>query len=301
MCIIAYKPIGEKLPHQDTLATCMRNNPHGTGYMFPENGTVTIRKGFNNVGKLLTDIHAHVHDIKHTPVVIHARIATSGKKNTGQMHPFPVVSDTEQLTAKNTTAQYGLAHNGIMDMGADGMSDTMLLVKHTLAPLVELVHARDIITNVLWYIDMSRFALMDGTGDVELTGDTWEKYAGTHYSNTGYKRYVYKTKTTPDTPGSAWYERNDRLLADTPHDDEGMSYGDVVCEYCGSTNVYEYQDGGDTILYCVDCVSETVAPIPSQIEICPLCGWNSITTTTRDTYICNACFTEMDMYGNYIN
>ena len=43
MCIIAAKPIGVKMPNEETIRTMWNNNNDGAGFMCAANGRVHIR------------------------------------------------------------------------------------------------------------------------------------------------------------------------------------------------------------------------------------------------------------------
>ena len=118
MCVIVYKPIGKKLPSENTLKKCFDKNPDGAGYMLPINGKVIIHKGFMDFNDFVNDIKKTVYDnklnVEETPMVLHFRISTQGGAQRGLCHPYPVCRDYEQMRALASECDMALCHNGII-------------------------------------------------------------------------------------------------------------------------------------------------------------------------------------------
>jgi len=119
MCMIIYKPKGKVLPDKEELIDIERENPHGLGMMFVENGRVMGYKGLN------------VHDVLHYTKkdrreMVHFRLGTSGKMNVGANHPFLFPADKVEMLMWDTwKADMGIMHNGmIRGYGNDNLSDT---------------------------------------------------------------------------------------------------------------------------------------------------------------------------------
>ena len=212
MCIIVFKPSGEKMPKRKRLMRCWDNNPDGAGYMFPSNGLVVIKKGFMDYSDFIQSLQADYKKYgEETPFVIHFRISTQGGVKKGLTHPFPFTTEMEDMKKTRCKCQLGIAHNGIIDLTTESYyrrkdvdyNDTMKFISEYLTLIIDRFN---------WYehkgkvrlierlISGSRLAIMDGNGHTELIGD-WTEDNGIFYSNNYYKverpKYSYSsTKTT---------------------------------------------------------------------------------------------------------
>lgn len=116
MCIIAYKPAGQALPEETTLRACFINNPDGAGFMYPaKNGKIRVSKGFMTFEDFMKALIG-AGDMTELPLVMHFRIATQGTVNAANTHPFPVSSNEQTLSARESFSDIALAHNGIIDL-----------------------------------------------------------------------------------------------------------------------------------------------------------------------------------------
>ncbi len=106
----------------------------------------------------------------------HYRIATSGKIDTTNIHPFPICG-----------GKYLLYHNGVLGDGLGDLSDTHALANTLMEVTIDT--ARTVITAVA---ARSRFVIAsaDDPTDFELFGD-WEADAGILMSHKLYKPSVY--------------------------------------------------------------------------------------------------------------
>lgn len=136
MCVIVYKPEGVEVPSLETLADCWAANPDGAGFMFPEGGKVSIRKGFMRWTEFATALSEATEggDLTDAPAAFHFRIATHGKVKPGCCHPFPVKADYSAMRKTETRADVGFMHNGVLRGFAtsDGVSDSMAFAKNVL-------------------------------------------------------------------------------------------------------------------------------------------------------------------------
>src|SRR4051812_43262332 len=99
MCLIIARPAGVDIP-LELVKQSVRDNPHGWGIMYPENGQLVIKKGM-----LANDFIEAVKALdKDRPALIHTRIKTKGEVDIRNNHPFQF---------NGTTA---MMHNGSLDI-----------------------------------------------------------------------------------------------------------------------------------------------------------------------------------------
>ena len=102
MCIIALTTKG-KLVKKEKLLNMTKNNSHGFGISWIENGKVKTFKSMDSKKFIERAIDIQSEFYNDSEILIHCRIATSGKTNINNCHPFPVDNDTV------------FAHNGMFD------------------------------------------------------------------------------------------------------------------------------------------------------------------------------------------
>ncbi len=117
MCIIVYKPVGVDLPEESILRECWRVNAHGAGYMRTSKGTLYMKKGFMEIEEYLAAVRKIVR--KDEPLVLHFRIASHGKVEPANTHPWVI--------SKNLA----MCHNGIINWLGDNrdVSDSARFAK----------------------------------------------------------------------------------------------------------------------------------------------------------------------------
>ena len=220
MCIIAYKPVGVSFPSKKQFRTMFENNPDGCGYMFADNGKVTIRKGLMEYDEFKRAFKADLFGRIDIPVVFHFRIATHGGINRAMTQPFPLSSKTKKLKALNTCADVGIAHNGIIPLtyNARDISDTALFIKNYMPRLSE--HGFDSIAlDLIESAIDSRMAILESCGKCHILGANWQICNGIYYSNDSYKERKWKVKS------------NSKYL---PYSYDSFDYSlcDGNCDYC---------------------------------------------------------------------
>lgn len=219
MCVIVYKPNGNKLPSKDTLKKCFDHNPDGAGYMLPiidDNGTsrVLIRKGLMTFDAFIQSLNRAFkrYDVNpiSTPIIMHFRISTQGGVQKGLCHPYPVCDNYEKMRSLACLCNIGLCHNGIISRCSVssyyGGCHYDYKTKKWIEPKKNLLDYNDtmtfikdyaslIIDNDLHFADKdnkvkllerlceySKLAIMTKNGDVKLIGHFEEKN-GIYYSN----------------------------------------------------------------------------------------------------------------------
>lgn len=118
MCIIVVAKT--KFPSKEVLEMCEKQNGHGGGIAWRENGLVRWKKGLKAIEML-------EFEAKGPPWLIHFRIATVGGIRPELTHPFPINS-CASLDLEGTTDSGVVAHNGnwfqwhskVMEMANDG-------------------------------------------------------------------------------------------------------------------------------------------------------------------------------------
>ena len=177
MCVIA---VAERQLTDDEITRMFVRNPHGAGYMFARGGKVHIRKGFMTPAELIESVRSE--GITSERVVYHFRFSTQAGVKRSMCHPFPLSRTLKHQELLNVGCQIGVAHNGVIPCTSDPQenrySDTALFVSQVMSWIIrkpEQIHDRsklDKITEIAG--KYNKFAIMDGSGSVELIGDFTE-------------------------------------------------------------------------------------------------------------------------------
>ena len=186
MCIIIVIPKNKKIPSDEILRRCFIQNPDGCGIMYNHDTSVVIEKGIMDIDDALKSIHfIHENYNKISPVIIHFRIGTSGKKKSPECtHPFPISNDYRDLYRLKIVCNSAIAHNGIIyqyEERKSSLSDTMFFCK-----MLTGVNNPSMIKRALNGHNASRFVYLNGEGIIIRTG-TWFNHKGIFYSNMTYQ------------------------------------------------------------------------------------------------------------------
>ncbi len=182
MCIICVRPKDTKMS-KSVLKQCFSQNPHGSGFAYPYQNKVVIEKGFFNFKSLW--IRFKLIQDMNLPMIIHARIATSGIISKSTCHPFRI--DTQHVMAHNGIIQGRL---GLQD---DELSDTMLFNNFILKPTFLQNSKLWKQPGFKWMIEKSigknnKMVILDSQGDYVIFNESegeWDK--GVWFSNDTYK------------------------------------------------------------------------------------------------------------------
>ncbi len=250
MCIILTCEQGIR-PDYSLIEDCFYSNPDGAGIMWCGDGMVQTSKGYTDPQSLFTAIESTP---KHSRLVIHMRIATSGGIDVGTCHPFPVSRDLEMLHAADTECHIAIAHNGIIcGMPTDkdkGISDTVAFVGTYVNTLWEEnnhVVTKSMRRRIKEAAPGNRFAIMTSDGKVYRLGVGWETVTkGIHASNDTWRwkpvYWAYNSKSK--SKGNSYWDRYDdyysddwgyykRYYQDEPLYDEGFKpVFDMCCQGC---------------------------------------------------------------------
>ena len=245
MCIILYKPIEALMPSMETIETCFDNNPDGAGLLIFEGYKATIEKGLMSFKALKKAIKSHKLD-NNSHFAIHFRIATSGKINEKNCHPFPVSKNKKALQKLSGTTAQAIMHNGVIGKGENDLSDTQVFTRDTLYKLSPYLHDQQIRDHVEDLLINDRMLIFSDS-KIYLLND-WIIDQGIYYSNDSFE---YSNKFF--RWGNKFYTDDD-ITDDIVDDEDYAEYfansNNNICEYC-STEMYEA--GSTDMLICSRC------------------------------------------------
>jgi len=179
MCIAILNTSGTL--DKQTFQTCWKNNPDGGGLAWNEGGKLQIFKEMKQVDRLYSKYQRIRKHNTRGNILIHFRVATHGKINATNCHPF--------LVNKNLA----FIHNGIisgagLETHAD-FSDTYLFNQLILQKLPRDFTTNEAILNLLaQYIDYSKLIFLDSFDNWTIVNEDlghWD--GGNWYSNESYK------------------------------------------------------------------------------------------------------------------
>ena len=115
MCMIVVKDKGVKLPKDEYLKNGASKNSDGIGICYRKKGEkkVTIKKDFKDVNALNKWLKENIGE--EDQLIIHFRLATSGKRDAGNRHPFPITENKLLLRKNNLKKRFAVAHNGVIN------------------------------------------------------------------------------------------------------------------------------------------------------------------------------------------
>lgn len=194
MCLAIAKPRGETIP-LDALQSGFLDNPDGAGYAYAFQGKLVIRKGFFTLDHFLENYLDEVWDTD--AAIVHFRLATSGKVNKRNCHPFWV---TEKLA---------VAHNGVLPWRSTvKYSDTACFTHDILRKCGENLTSNAFLRVLGEVIGAhNKLVFLDSTGALKICNEpsgTWEN--GIWYSNTRWQGCPLVDWTQPDDPDDPNYD-----------------------------------------------------------------------------------------------
>ena len=227
MCIAINSPKGTT-PKKESLKESFKNNPHGGGFAFVDDGKIIIKKGFMDFNKFFRAYNDA--NLQSKNKLIHFRIKTSGKINYENCHPFMV------------TDKLAMIHNGVIpNFGNDKISDTREFISMVLAPIIK-ENGLEVLTNQTFIetmrdlIGSSKLVFLDNKGKSYIINETLGHYnCDVWFSNSSYKSY------NTDTIGNYKSYYNESYYFDDVNCDEcGMildtSFDGSICEFCTEEN-----------------------------------------------------------------
>lgn len=272
MCVICIKPHNVPMVDEETLSNMWVNNPDGAGFMYAKDGKVHIQKGYmtyNAFSKALDELRKSI-DLDKTSIILHFRITTHGGTKPENCHPFPVTDSVGMLKKIRTTAQLGVAHNGIINISPrKGISDTMEYIASQLGPLQKAVPKfykdKNLMQMISNAID-SKMAFMDKEGKIYTIGNFVEE-GGVKYSNTSYKAYRWSKSLYDYYDGKSWnaYDYYGNAWSGSAYKTYGSASTSKRTEWCYSEKAIMWLDdtvgdyivtkGGELVQgdYGIDC------------------------------------------------
>jgi len=198
MCIIAISDYNVQNLTKEVLETCFYNNDDGAGFASWNRQTQLwdVEKGFLKFEDFWEAFSAHNFG-EEDYVICHFRIGSSGNKDAGNTHPFPIVDNYDEMRELKFSVPNILFHNGVIGSGEGIYSDTMKHTKNMIAPLLPHFEERgikDIAIEVSrdvsnkWVV--TRGSKIYQWGKFEKSKEGWE------FSNTSYsyrKAIIYNS------------------------------------------------------------------------------------------------------------
>ena len=213
MCIIAMIPAGKQI-NKNTLENMTNNNPDGSGIAWIQDNKIKTYKTMDNDKFINKALEIQSKFCKDSDILIHCRIATSGKTDLDNCHPFKISNDTV------------FAHNGILNCveATNKVSDTRMFNKALLKQLkpefLDNVTTRKLIGEI---IRSDKLAFLTVNPKLKrnsyiINRDLGEKENRVWFSNDSYKEKTYVTDVCFN-----WNLRPDYdSIEETPHDDETL-------------------------------------------------------------------------------
>ena len=237
MCLIIAKPKGIDLPKREYLENGLETNRDGIGVGVRKEGAneILIKKDFVDIDDFYPWLINNV--TKEDTLIIHFRMATSGLKDEGNRHPFPITDDKILLRQTNLLCQQAVAHNGIMREYSNHatFNDTQKFIMDILSDMGIKENLKNPTIQKLLksYLKGDKIAIMLSDGDLILLGD-FNETDGINYSTYSYKYSWRRTNQYQYTTGyygrAAWKRcENCQLFQE---DVKELFYKKVKLELC---------------------------------------------------------------------
>ena len=241
MCIIASIPKNTGTITKDTLETMTNNNSHGFGVSYIDNNNnIVTFKTMDDKEFVSRVMQIQKEWSKTSDILIHARIATSGKTNKANCHPFQVTKDTV------------FAHNGVLDCvePTKNMSDTRVFNEVVLKNLKgNFLNNEGIVEFLEDLIGTDKMVFLTTNPAYKSNTIILNKHQGVTVDGIWFSNTSYKTKTFVNSYG--WQDLEDFDTAcriSVTNDDERdlmpVDLIEIVGEF-GSIAAY-YAQFGDT-------------------------------------------------------
>lgn len=164
MCLALLKKAGSHITRKQ-LTTAWRINDDGAGFMYAQGGKLIVNKGFFNFKKFYQALRCAEALAPKSNFVIHLRLATSGKKDINNCHPFSV------------NDKLAFVHNGVFrkfDFKNLEPSDTQLFNQEILQNLPsDFLNTSSYVKLLTDYCktDFSKIIFLDSNGDYTILGE----------------------------------------------------------------------------------------------------------------------------------
>ena len=233
------------------LHTAWKTNDDGAGFMYNQHGKLIIDKGYFTFKKFYKSLRNAENKNPNAVFVIHLRLATSGKTDKINCHPFAIHEDL------------GFVHNGIFKNYSHytNLSDTAVFNLNILQTFPQdFIFNKGIVKLLESYCEyMNKLVFLNNKGEYLIIGEdcgTWEE--GIWFSNSGHK-------TNFGFSGKSY------------------SYDGCECDVCGCFYAFSQVTWNiDTKTYtCEHCkkgnnLVDNLCPIcnvilPEEGQYCPIC------------------------------
>ena len=270
MCVAVLKPAGAECPPMSVLADCWDANKDGAGVAVSERDSVFIRKGFMKFGDFEDWFYkAKLNSRVGQAIVFHFRIGTSGLKDGGNTHPFPVSLKPKTLRRLSGRFPLAVAHNGVFNnkVTLPDVSDTGQFMADCAAAGGDPLKFWDANRSVTGW---SRLVVLKPCNEYALRGD-WHciEGSGCLFSNISWKRYAVPTVAKKPSMGFHGSYGGDEL--------EYQDWWDRVPSGSYGTRkpyVASVKPAGlkDTVVFGVRYVPKYADPECIGIEVCSKCA-----------------------------
>lgn len=196
MCVAILKTGKAKIPSDEVLDNCYKNNKDGCGlaYLRPKGKgqELMIIKTFN-LDTFKKALKEKEQEFPNSPMLIHFRAMSKGMISIGNCHPFII------------DAHHVFIHNGTISNASTDpkgtKSDTVMFNEETLKLLPKGWWGNPAMKLLIEeYIGHSKLAMLDNKGDYQIYNESKGDWVnGIWYSNTQYKTPVYKQVTHKKT------------------------------------------------------------------------------------------------------
>ncbi len=201
MCLAIVKKPGASVP-VEVLEDGFRSNPDGAGIAFARHGRLTIIKGLFDFDVFLGVLNREV--AIDDAALIHFRLATSGKLNKKNCHPFMVGRDMAMI------------HNGVLPWrSTKRMSDTACFVKDVLDHRAKFVPHPEFRAVVEKGIGPdNKLAFLKASGETTIYNES----SGEWLNGVWYSKKWVAWSIEDQSPKREWWEDDDfdRLTQDDP-------------------------------------------------------------------------------------
>ena len=172
---------------KETLQQCWKSNPDGAGMIYTNNGQIKVFKEMTNFDKFYKEYSKQRKANKGSNFVLHFRIATSGKIDKTNCHPFAV------------NKNLAFVHNGIISIDPinNNVSDTYTFNELILKKLPNTFLNNHAITDLIeGYIGYSKLIFLNSDNEASILNEDlghWDEF-NNWYSNNSYQCNYAKPK-----------------------------------------------------------------------------------------------------------
>lgn len=186
--------------NKETLRTCWNNNNDGAGMIYTTSKNVlTTFKELTSFDRFYKEYQTQRKANKGSNFVLHFRIATSGKIDANNCHPFRVSKDL------------AFVHNGMIDITplSNDVSDTFTFNQTILKSLGKnFLYNEAIIRLVEAYIGYSKLIFLNNLNEATIVNELLGDWDGDNwYSNKSYKPKTIVTPKPYEAYGYGYYSK----------------------------------------------------------------------------------------------